>query len=294
VNQKRLSEGEGSVVNQKRLSEVQIDDLFEDIFAPIDKSFTPAGSANDAQSYAYACASDSAVTIPHESLSPKKTPNMASKHVFKSSMSSFDNLVDPPLSGLAESVLHAMDCEHSGVLVTNLDTKSVLSADDVNAAVIQQSRLFSPQAAKINDAEGGEEEIEVDLFETDEPTPTSSDATVASRARAFISRFACPSPWTLARADRKRRQHQYNPTFNSMHNNEALGHSSFERGLHKKSSAGKAGYINPTTQEEDNFDDDIVYRKEVQQDEVNTDVSEEDTDMSVEEVWFDSPGNAVH
>merc|ERR1719247_1535620 len=50
-------------------------------------------------------------------------------------------LLDPPLSGLGESVLHAMGMAHSGVLVTNLDTRSVLSADDVNAAVLREQQV---------------------------------------------------------------------------------------------------------------------------------------------------------
>merc|ERR1719261_1355152 len=49
-------------------------------------------------------------------------------------------LLDPPLLGLGESVLHAMGMAHSGVLVTNLDTHSVLSADDVNAAVLREQQ----------------------------------------------------------------------------------------------------------------------------------------------------------
>ena len=69
------------------------------------------------------------------------------------------------MCGLAESVIIAIENEHSGVLVTNLDTKCVLSADDVNDRITTRREFGHFKSSRCLKHE--EEEVEVDLFGQD-------------------------------------------------------------------------------------------------------------------------------
>merc|ERR1719450_1397101 len=73
--------------------------------------------------------------------SPEESPQQQKDTDSDAGADADTDLVDPPLLGLGDSVLHVMGMAHSGVLVTNLDTHSVLSADDVNAAVLREQQV---------------------------------------------------------------------------------------------------------------------------------------------------------
>merc|ERR1719498_1095800 len=133
--------------------------------------------------------------------------------------------LDLPLLGLGESVLHAMGMAHSGVLVTNLDTRSVLSADDVNAAVLREQQVaaarISVSTTRAGAGGGGsastagtpwprldsdsDSEEEVDLgIEHQEYSPPHHqhhhpNLAAPRRGRWALGRYlACPNPWANA------------------------------------------------------------------------------------------------
>jgi len=105
------------------------------------------------------------------------------------------DLIDPPLSGLGESVLYAMDQEHSGVLVTNLDTQSVLSADDVNKAVVREQGKFTLK----RDVNDDEEEVDLGIGDAEDQGHICEGP---KSKRGWLARFACPNVFVRKEAKR--------------------------------------------------------------------------------------------
>merc|ERR1719261_1044442 len=131
-------------------------------------------------------------------------------------------LLDPPLLGLGESVLHAMGMAHSGVLVTNLDTHSVLSADDVNAAVLREQQVAAARISvsasrasagasasasaagtpwpRLDSDSDSEEEVDLGIAQQEYSPPPHQQhhpsPAAPRRGRWALGRYlACPNPW---------------------------------------------------------------------------------------------------
>merc|ERR1719261_1983855 len=131
-------------------------------------------------------------------------------------------LLDPPLFGLGESVLHAMGMAHSGVLVTNLDTHSVLSADDVNAGVLREQQVAAARISvsasrasagasasasaagtpwpRLDSDSDSEEEVDLGIAQQEYSPPPHQQhhpsPAAPRRGRWALGRYlACPNPW---------------------------------------------------------------------------------------------------